>query len=192
MSYLNSDSDSGPDNNSPQRIVVDIPLKLNIHDCSDSSIDLSAQNKLAFDIADTFSHVESSVERGLLAENSAQNRLLEKKLNLIIQLLNTLLVNLGDSATVSPIKLSAQTIEWDSSQFQTHEPITFQKDQNLLFDFYPASELPYPIKRCGVVVDVKDSVICAQFYPLDKLNQERFEKWVFQLHRRSVQKKSAK
>lgn len=189
-------SDSG--NDSPLEIVVDLPLKFNFHTCLDPAIDLSAQNKLAFDIVDTFSHVDSSVvrqaehrfEQGVQHEQSAQNRVLEKKLNLVMQLLNTLLVNLSGTAQVHPLKLSAQTIEWDNALFQSDASPLLTKDQNLIFDFYPASELPYPIKRCGVITNISGSVISAQFYPLDTQNQERFEKWIFQLHRRSLQHKN--
>lgn len=183
------------DNNSTQGIVVELPLKFNFQTCSDITTDLSAQNRLAFDIADTFSHVDTSVDkrpdRGIHDKHHAQNRLLEKKLNLVMQLLNTLLVNLNGQAMTHSLKLSANTIQWDNSQDFKAAPVSIKKDQNLIFDFYPASELPYPIKRCGVVVDVNGSTISVKLYPLDSINQERFEKWVFQLHRRSLQKKTS-
>lgn len=181
------------DNNSTQGIVVELPLKFNFQTCSDITLDLSAQNRLAFDIADTFAHVDTSVdkrpERGIHDKHLAQNKLLEKKLNLVMQLLNTLLINLSGQVMTHSLKLSANSIQWDNSQDFNSAPVSIKKDQNLIFDFYPASELPYPIKLCGVVVDVNGSTISANFYPLDSRNQERFEKWVFQLHRRSLQKK---
>ena len=190
-------SKSESDNNSSMGVVVELPLKFNFHKCADIAMDLSAQNKLAFDLADTFNQVDSSAVRHLEHplehsthhEHAVQNRLLEKKLNLVMQLLNTLLVNLSGAAVTHSLKLSANTIEWDNAQFQSDASSSIKKDQNLIFDFYPASELPYPIKRCGVVVEVKGSIISAKFYPLNSLNQERFEKWVFQLHRRSLQHK---
>lgn len=196
-SQSTSQSKSESDNNSSMGIVVEHPLKFNFHQCADPGIDLSAQNKLSFDLADTFSQVDSSavrhlehqLERSTQHEHAVQNRLLEKKLNLVMQLLNTLLINMSGSAMTHSLKLSANTVEWDNAQFQNEVAFSIEKDQNLLFDFYPASELPYPIKRSGVVVGVNGSIISVKFYPLDALNQERFEKWVFQLHRRSLQHK---
>ena len=199
MSDLKSQSKPDSDNNSPLGIVVELPLKFNFFNCSDISMDLNAQNKLAFDLADTFTpldssitrHVDNHLERGVLHEQSVQNRLLEKKLSLVLQLLNTLLANLAGATLIHLVKLSATTVEWDNALFQSDSSLSIVKDQNLIFDFYPASELPYPIKRCGVVVDVKGSFITAKFLPLDPHNQERFEKWIFQLHRRNLQLKSS-
>ena len=197
MSDSKSHPNSNSDNVSSLGIVVELPLKFNFHTCMDPEMDLSAQNKLAFDIVDTFSYVDSSVAHqaehrsghGVQHDHSVQNRVLEKKLNLVLQLLNTLLVNLGGTAQVHPLKLSAQTIEWDNAQFQSDALLSLEKGQNIILDVYPASELPYPIKRCGVIANITGSIISAEFYPLDTQNQERFEKWIFQLHRRSLQHK---
>jgi len=198
MSDIKFNSDT--DNTSSLGIIVELPLKFNVQNYSDTSVDLNAQNKLAFDIADTFSHsqldnsgvrqVERKLDRSVHDENVIQNRLLEKKLTVVIQLLNTLLANNDTGATLHSLKLGVNSIEWDNAQFQSDALVSISKDQNLLFSLYPASELAYPIKRSGVVVNVEGSVISVKFHPLDSLNQERFEKWIFQLHRRSLQHKN--
>lgn len=203
MTHLNSDSEhsnlSKPFEDSKQGIVVELPLKFSFKYCADANIDLSIENKLAFDIADTFSQTENNSERSLerqvdraaQTEQAAHTRVLEKKLNVVMQLLNSLLANIhGDSLKKYLVKLSANSIEWDLSQFNSEARPVLELKQNVIFDLYPASDLPYPIKRSGVIVDVRGSVISAEFNPLDRVNQERFDKWIFQLHRRLIHSKA--
>ena len=203
MTHLNSGSDnsnfSKASNISKQGIVVELPLKFSFKHCADANIDLSIENKLAFDIADTFSQSENNSERKLerqvdraaQTEQAAHTRVLEKKLNVVMQLLNSLLANVhGDSLEKYLVKLSANTIEWDLSQFHSDSHPILELNQNVIFDLYPTSDLPYPVKRSGVIVDISGSVISAKFNPLDRVNQERFEKWIFQLHRRLIHSKA--
>ena len=108
-----------------------------------------------------------------------------------MQLLNSLLANInGGSLDKYLVKLSANTIEWDLSQFNSEGLPVLELNQNVIFELYPTSDLPYPIKRSGIVVDITGSVISAEFNPLDRVNQERFEKWIFQLHRRLIHSKT--
>jgi len=203
MTYLNSDSEhsnlSKPFEDSKQGIVVELPLKFSFKHCADANIDLSTENKLAFDIVDTFSQnennserkLERQVDRAAQTEQAAHTRVLEKKLNIVMQLLNSLLANVhGDSLEKYLVKLSANTIEWDLSQFHSDSHPILELNQNVIFDLYPTSDLPYPVKRSGVIVDISGSVISAKFNPLDRVNQERFEKWIFQLHRRLIHSKA--
>ena len=197
MTHLNSDSEHS--NLSKQEIVVELPLKFSFKHCADANIDLSTENKLAFDIADTFSQNENNSERRLerqvdkaaQTEQAVHTRVLEKKLNIVMQLLNSLLANVhGESLKKYLVKLSANTIEWDLSQFHSDSRPILELNQNVIFDLYPTSDLPYPVKRSGVIVDVSGSVISAKFNPLDRVNQERFDKWIFQLHRRLIHSKA--
>lgn len=215
MSIIDKNSE-----NSEQGIIVELPLFFKVQQCEfdDTALDFNKENQLAFEMAELFSLSPSDTlseragqrhtERNIQNELAQQNRVLDKKLNIVMQLLNTILVSMnGGEQSQYLLSLSANTIEWDYSQFaiplnsqnnnspnnnyqnNSFRSGTLQTNQNLIFEFFPSNELPYPIKRSGVVTEINESIVKAKFDPLNGQNQEHFEKWIFQLHRRSLQSK---
>ncbi len=170
---------------SQQGVVVTTSLPFNFYFASEEEItnNFSSHNQLAFDIADAFSTVSNTE----LRDTTSQYKALEHKLTTILHLLRFLLTSQQPVAKECQIKLSALTVEWDNTGFVGNEAESIKKHQQLVFEFYPSSELPLPIKRLAQVTEVKGSLVTATFLPLEPLNDERFTKWVFQLHRRSIQ-----
>jgi len=175
------------DNTSPQQgVVVETALPFSFHEpiAGETENDFTQHNQLAFDIADVFSHADNSEIR----DKANQYKVLEHKLNTVLHLLRFLLANQRDAASQYQIRLSALTVEWDNTQFAEKEIKRIQEAQKLVFEFYPSTELPWSIKRLGQVTEVNGSMITAEFLPVEPVSDERFAKWVFQLHRRSIHK----
>ncbi|VAW97481.1 hypothetical protein MNBD_GAMMA23-941 [hydrothermal vent metagenome] len=167
-----------------QGVEVITSLPFNFHLANGAAKNnFSSHNQLAFDIADAFSTASNTESR----DTTTQYKALEHKLTTILHLLRFLLASQQVVATEYQIKLSALTVEWDNAGLVENKIDNIKKHQQLVFEFYPSNQLPWPIKRLGQVTEVNGSVINAAFLPLDSTNDERFAKWVFQLHRRSIQ-----
>lgn len=171
-----------------QGVVVTTSLAFNFYPASEMEVNnnLSHNNQLAFDIADAFSTTDSTE----LCDKTNQYKVLEHKLTTILHLLRFLLASQREVAKQHQIQLSAFSVQWDNAEFGNNEIKNIKKNQQLIFEFYPSSQLPWPIKRHGQVTEVKGSVISATFLPVDQANDERFTKWIFQLHRRSIQQQN--
>ncbi len=165
-------------------VVVDTTLPFKVYPLTDVHNDLSPHNELAFDIIDAFSSVDSSDAR----DRTGQYKALEHKLTTILHLLRFLLASQQSLPDELPVSLSASTLQWDNSRLTGNVLSDIRASQQLGFDIYPSTELPWPIKRIGEVIEINGSTIMVRFLPLDAINDERFAKWIFQLHRRSVQK----
>lgn len=175
------------DNTSLQQgVVVETALPFSFYDAitGETEDNFTNHNQLAFDIVDVFSHADNSEIR----DKTNQYKVLEHKLNTILHLLRFLLASQRDVASQYQIRLSALMVEWDNAQFTEKEIKSIKESQKLVFDFYPSNELPWPIKRLGQVIEVNGSMITAQFLPVEPVDDERFAKWVFQLHRRNIHK----
>jgi len=175
---------------SSQGVVVDVSLPFKIYTtpsekCGVSAGNFSSHNQLAFDIADVFSLADNHEVR----DKTTEHKVLENKLTTILHLLRFLLASQNDVTHRHQIKLSAIGVEWDNAQFADDEIKNIKKAQQFIFEFYPSSQLPWPIKRNVQVTNITGTVIKATFLPIDENGNERFAKWVFQLHRRSLQKR---
>jgi len=180
--------------NLQQGVVVETTLPFNVSIVSETMVaeienTISQHNQLAFDIANAFITSDNNEIR----DKSSQYKALEYKLTTILHLLRFLLAAQHPVVGEYQIKLSALAVEWDSKvfldkPFSNSKIANVEKSQKLYFDFYPSSQFPWPIKRIAEVTEVNGSIIKAQFLPVDMVSDEHFSKWVFQLHRRSIQK----
>ncbi len=168
-----------------QGVVVTTSLPFNFYPASEVEVNnnLSHNNQLAFDIADAFSTTDNMA----LSDKTNQYKVLEHKLTTVLQLLRFLLASQQGVVKEQQIQLSAFTVQWDNTCFNESEIKNIKKHQELIFEFYPSSQLPWPIKRPAQVTEMNGSMITAEFLPVEAATDERFAKWVFQLHRRSIQ-----
>ncbi len=171
---------------SSQGISVATSLPLRIKVITDASADLSIQNQMAFDIIEAFEHSEGLSSH----EQSVQTRQLENKLNTIVKLLRLLLTSRDTVPPKQSLTLSATTLQWhQTAQGETATEV-LKENQDIEVSFYPGSELPWPIKRIARIIKLDYSQtpieVTARFYPVDGQTTERFEKWIFRLHRQFI------
>jgi len=177
--------------NSEQSIVVNISIPFHYQRAAEVTDNLTSHNQMAFDIVDAFSQTDViDIHEPSNKQSQSQIRQLENKLNTILKLLRLLLMDKQVAAVLSTIDLSANKICWDVSTVNSSEDTKIDLEQLFLFELYPDSQLPWPIRRYGRVTEINGSKVTAEFYPVDLAISERFEKWVFQLHRRFIHSKS--
>lgn len=171
---------------STQGISVTINLPFHFRTISETDIDLTTQNQMAFDIVEAFeqSDVVSSHEQ------AAQTRHLENKLNTVLKLLRLLLSCNESVPSDQSLHLSSSIVQWSEVITDKSPANKLKENQDIEVSIYPTNQLPWPIKRLARIIKLnKDKVqaeITAQFYPVDEISNERFEKWIFRLHRQYI------
>lgn len=113
-------------------------------------------------------------------EISQHLRRQEAKLDLLLDLVATLLARQGNSPETSQIKLSAGGVQWQDSE------LTFAVDDCVEVEVHMTPGIPQALKFYGKVISAQEGLCRARFYGVSQQVVDLLEKLIFRHHRRAV------